>query len=185
MKPGGLRLTGGTAKGAKLFSVEGVDVRPALARMRISVFEILRARLDDARAVDLFAGNGTLGLEALSRGASHCTFFEIDPRAIDAIERNLAKLRLTARAVVSRTSAFDAAMRLSTPVELAFVDPPYALYDDAPTRSRIEETVAELPGKPLAIVEHRSVQDFGDAWAGRRRVDVRKYGGTHVTFYEF
>jgi 16S rRNA (guanine966-N2)-methyltransferase len=179
----GLRLTGGTARGARLFSVEGRDVRPALARMRISVFEILRPRLDGARVADLFAGNGTLGLEALSRGAAHCAFFDIDPRCIEAIRRNVEKLRMADRAEVAPASAFDAPRRLADGVDIVFVDPPYAFYDDPEVASRIEAAVKGITGDPIVVVEHRSVQDLGDGWAGKRRYDRRRYGGTHVSFY--
>jgi 16S rRNA (guanine966-N2)-methyltransferase len=184
MKPGALRLTGGTARGAKLFSVEGPDVRPALARMRTSVFEVLRARLEGARVVDLFAGNGTLGFEALSRGAAWCAFFDIDARAIECVRRNAEKLRMTGRAEIVQASAHDAPRRLAAPVDVAFVDPPYALYDDAAEAALIAETVRALPGTPVVVVEHRDRHELGDAWAGKRRTDRRRYGGTHVSFYE-
>ncbi|MBI2899916.1 MAG: RsmD family RNA methyltransferase [Planctomycetes bacterium] len=111
----GVYLTGGTAKGAKLFSVPGADVRPATSRVRVSLFEILRARLPGAVAIDLFAGTGSLGLEALSRGAAFCVFFDTDPRCAEVLNRNLAKLRLADRADVRRESAFDALRVLCRP----------------------------------------------------------------------
>lgn len=176
----GLRLTGGTARGARLFSVPGREVRPALARMRVSVFEILRPRLAGARVVDLFAGNGTLGLEALSRGASRCVFIDADRRCAETVRRNLEKLRLTDRAEVIHGDAFE--VRLAEPADIVFVDPPYDLYDQQ--ARRLEEAVRALPGKPLVVVEHRSAQNLGETWAGRRRADERRYGGTTVSFYE-
>src|SRR5204863_7147718 len=90
--PEGPRLTGGVAKGRRLFSVPGMDVRPALARMRISVFEILKPRLEGATVVDLFAGTGSLGLEALSRGAGRALFFDLDKRSLEVIGKNLERL---------------------------------------------------------------------------------------------
>lgn len=180
----GPRITGGTARGTKLFTVPGLDVRPALARMRVSVFEILKSRLDGARVVDLFAGTGTLGFEALSRGAKHCAFLDTDPRCVEAIGRNLKKLRLEGRAVVFPASAFDFPEAGESQPDIVFVDPPYSLYDDAAMRSRLEKMLRELPGRSLLVVEHRDTQDLGDSWAGRARADRRTYGGTAVSFYE-
>lgn len=177
-------MTGGTARGAKLWSVPGRDVRPALARMRVSLFEILRTRIPGAKVADLFAGNGTLGLEALSRGAAHCVFFDVDERAIAALRRNLEKLRMLDRADVVCADAFDAARHIASAVDVVFVDPPYALYDDPAGRARLEASVRAMPGAPLVVAEHRSVQELGEAWADRRRTDQRSYGGTRVSFYE-
>lgn len=182
----GIYLTGGTARGAKLFSVPGRDVRPATSRVRISLFEILRPRLDGAVAVDLFAGTGSLGLEALSRGAGYCTFFDLDDRCVEVLRKNLEKLRFADRADVRRDSAFRAPAVLSRPADLVFVDPPYAFYDDR--RPEIEKLLREWAASPLLapggllLVEHRPHQ--ATAVEGLEQTDEREYGGTVVTFYK-
>jgi 16S rRNA (guanine(966)-N(2))-methyltransferase RsmD len=181
----GAYLTGGTAKGAKLFSVPGRDVRPATSRVRISLFEILRSRLPGATAVDLFAGTGSLGLEALSRGAAFCTFFDTDERCVEVLRRNLEKLRLTDRAEVRAESAFRAADVLRREVDLVFVDPPYAFYDDR--REEMERLVSAwargslLRPEGRILVERRPRQELKAD--GVEVVDEREYGGTVVTFY--
>ncbi len=183
MKPaGGIRLTGGTAKGARLFSVPGRDVRPAMARMRTSLFEILRPRLPGARVLDLFAGTGSLGLEALSRGAAHAVFLDTDPRCVEAVRRNLEKLRFADRAEVRLAGAFEAAGRLG-PARIAFVDPPYDFYvgREAEMR-RLAETLLGVVTERL-VVEHRLKDGLGEV-AGGSVADERVYGGTVVTFYE-
>ena len=91
LERGGAVLTGGAARGARLLTVPGRDIRPALARLRTSVFEVLRPRLEGATVLDLFAGIGTMGIEALSRGAEHAVFIDMDPRCVEAVRRNLAK----------------------------------------------------------------------------------------------
>ena len=140
--PEGPRLTGGSAKGRRLFAVPGMDVRPALARMRISVFEILRPRMEGASVVDLFAGTASLGLEALSRGAARALFYDIDRRSLDAIEKNLERLGFTPQGRVAQGSAFDAVDRLE-PADLVFVDPPYDYYvQKEPQMRRLIETIA-------------------------------------------
>jgi len=181
----GLRLTGGTGKGAKLFSVPGLDVRPALARMRISVFEILKPRLDGARVLDLFAGTGSLGLEALSRGAAHGVFLDVDERCIETLEKNVAKLKFGSRAELMPGSAFDAARLVGDRrFSLVFVDPPYRMYDER--GMDLEKAVRDLAldRGALVLVEHRSTQVLADSWGGGKRVDQRVYGGTTVSFYE-
>ena len=183
--PEGPRLTGGVARGRRLFSVPGQDVRPALARMRISVFEILRPRLEGASVVDLFAGTGSLGLEALSRGASRALFYDLDRRALEAVEKNLERLGFSDRGRVFLGNAFEAAERLE-PADLLFVDPPYDFYVDrtAQMRRLIETLASRVLATPegRVISEHRVQEGLGDV-AGARIVDERKYGDTVVTFY--
>jgi len=177
---GELRITGGAARGAKLFSVEGTGVRPALARMRISVFEILRARLANARVVDLFAGTGALGLEALSRGAAHCTFFDTDPRCVDVLMRNVDKLRLADRARVAQASAFDAWNRLTAAVDIVFVDPPYRQEDVEEFPVQIFKSGLVAPGGIL-IMEH-SIRVTIEPNSQFKHVLERTFGSTVVSF---
>jgi 16S rRNA (guanine(966)-N(2))-methyltransferase RsmD len=184
VKSAGPRITGGTARGAKLFSVPGLDVRPALARMRVSVFEILRPRLEGARVLDLFAGTGCLGLESLSRGAREAVFLDVDRRALDAVRRNLEKLRFADRGVVRNEDAFRAAGDLG-PADLAFVDPPYRFFVERAAEMRA--LVGTLLSRVLApggrvVVEHRPKEGLGEV-VGGTLVDERTYGGTLVTFY--
>lgn len=179
----GAVLTGGAARGAKLFTIPGRDVRPALARLRKSIFDVLSARVAGATVLDLFAGIGTMGLEALSRGASFAVFVDSDPRCVEAVGRNLKRLRLADQAIVIADDALSLQVKTPTGFDLVFVDPPYALYDDATAAARLEAVVAGLPIHGLILVEHRTTQSFGDAWAGGRRIDLRKYGGTSVGLY--
>lgn len=179
----GAVLTGGAARGAKLFTVPGRDVRPALARLRTSLFQVVSSRLQGP-ALDLFAGIGTMGLEALSRGAEFALFIDSDPRCVAAVRRNLEKLRFAGRAEVVEGDAFEApAFAAGRGFDLVFIDPPYALFDDPAAAARLEAAVAALSIRGLAVVEHRTVQKLGESWAGGRLVDRRKYGGTSVSFY--
>lgn len=183
--PPGPRLTGGTAKGARLFSIPGRDVRPALARMRVSLFEILRARLEGARVVDLFAGTGSLGLEALSRGAAHAIFLDVDARCLQAIRKNLERLRFADRGETMQADAFKAVDRLGA-ATVAFVDPPYDLYLDRreDLRGLVESLLARVVTDPegRVVSEHRVNEGLGDVTGGTI-VDERRYGETIVTMY--
>jgi len=179
----GAVLTGGAARGAKLYTVPGLDVRPALARLRTSLFQILSSRLDGT-ALDLFAGIGTMGLEALSRGAEFATFIDSDPRCIAAIRRNVERLKFADRAEVIEGDAFQVGtMVREAAFDLVFIDPPYKVFDDPASAARLEAAVAGLTVRGLAVVEHRTVQQFPEAWAGGRLTDRRKYGGTTISMY--
>jgi len=184
VKAEGPRLTGGSARGVRLFTVPGRDVRPALARMRTSMFEILRPRLEGARVSDLFAGTGSLGLEALSRGAAHAIFLDTEARCLEVIRKNLDRLRFSDRAEVRRADAFREAERLP-PTDLVFVDPPYAFYvERAPELRRLVEAVVArgLTPEGRVLSEHRPDEGLGEV-AGAKVVDERRYGDTVVTFY--
>ncbi len=184
MKADGPRLTGGTAKGSILFTVPGTDVRPATSRMRTSLFEILRARLIDARVADLFAGTGCLGLEALSRGASRALLCDVDPRALEAIRKNVEKLRVVDRADIRPQDAFAAAAHLE-PMDVVFVDPPYRYFEERveDLRRLVETLLGRLAEGGTVVVEHRPRQGLGEV-AGGRIADRRNYGGTEVTLYQ-
>lgn len=183
--PEGPRLTGGDARGRRLHSVPGMDVRPALARMRTSLFEILRARLPGVRVADLFAGTGCLGFEALSRGAARVLFCDVDRRSLDCVERNAERLGFAGRVEVRRADAFRVADQAG-PADLVFVDPPYDFYVDraAEMRTLVETLLARALSGPDALVlcEHRLREGLGEV-AGGRIVDQRTYGDTVVTFY--
>jgi 16S rRNA (guanine(966)-N(2))-methyltransferase RsmD len=153
--------------------------------MRISVFEILRPRLEGAAVVDLFAGTGSLGLEALSRGAGRARFYDVDRRSLEAVEKNLERLGFADRGAAVFGDAFEAAARLE-PADLVFVDPPYDFYVERTAEMRrLLETLLEraLAGPEARVVaEHRLNQGLG-AVAGGKIVDERHYGDTVVTFY--
>ena len=120
-----MRVIAGEAKGRRLVVPEGSGTRAATDRVRETLFGILTPVLADASVLDLFAGAGTLGIEALSRGAAHATFVEKAPRAIAAIKKNLETTGLTDRATVIRS---DVLAFLAGPVsaDLVFCDPPFA-----------------------------------------------------------
>lgn len=125
-----MRVVAGEAKGRRLVAPGAAVTRAATERVRESLFAILEPRLADARVLDLFAGAGTLGIEALSRGAAHATFVERDQAALAAIRANVAA---TAMAERSRVVARDVGAFLGGdsggPYDLVFCDPPFSAVD--------------------------------------------------------
>jgi 16S rRNA (guanine966-N2)-methyltransferase len=121
-----LRIIGGRHRGRRLQFPAGVEIRPTPDRVRETLFNWLQPRIDGARVLDLFAGSGALGLEALSRGAAHVTFVEKDRRAAAAIEQ-LAKEWQESAAVVVCAEALGwlSAPQPQAPFDIVFLDPPY------------------------------------------------------------
>jgi 16S rRNA (guanine966-N2)-methyltransferase len=122
-----VRIVGGTFKGRDLTSPNDFRVRPTAEHVRAALLDLLRADLPDARVLDLFAGTGALGLEAISRGARSADFVETRPASLHALRANIAALRLRDRTRVFKRDALQFAGKLTGgSYEIAFADPPYA-----------------------------------------------------------
>ena len=123
-----MRVIAGSRKGHKLAAPRGLDTRPTSDRVRENIFNLV-GPVDDARVLDLFAGSGALGIEALSRGAASAVFVEREGEAVRTIEHNLDRLRLTGARVVNgdvlRTIAQEATA--GAKYDLVLVDPPYGM----------------------------------------------------------
>lgn len=184
-----LRITGGRFRGRKLLSLRGDDVRPSGARLREAVFNIL-GDLEGTRGIDLCCGAGTMGLEALSRGAAHVVFVDWSPASLRLVRKNLATLEADDRATVVRA---DVLRRLHTPPSASplgwvYVDPPWSYWERAGSRRAIADRLVEVVGEagaggpPELLAEHRgNVTPFeGES---RLRVDqTRTFGDAAVTF---
>ena len=131
-----MRVISGTARGLKLSSLEGDATRPTLDNVKEAIFSMLFDKVYDANVLDLFAGSGALGIEALSRGAAECVFVDKNAKAIKVIEENLLKSRTKDKSTVLCADSLDALSRLSSEgkkFDIIFLDPPYAgdLLDEA------------------------------------------------------
>ncbi len=124
---GTLRLTGGTLRSRRVSAPSGRAVRPTPSRVKEALFSILGNRIVDAHILDLFAGSGALGFEALSRGAAHATFVESHRATASALTRTARELGIAQRCTVYAAPAERIAPRLSGRYDIVFADPPYAL----------------------------------------------------------
>ena len=154
-----MRISGGAARGIPLLVPKGDRVRPATDALRQAVFSSLAARVPGARFLDLFAGSGAYGLEALSRGAHSGVFVEKNPRALDCLRRNVAAVckslrRTEADLRVLAGDAGAAPLGGEPAPDLVFVDPPYDLIAQVagPLFARLTEALAGQPD-PLVIFE--------------------------------
>lgn len=155
------RVISGMAKGRKLRTVAGNTVRPTGDRMKQSLFDVLRPRMPGAMVVDLCAGSGALGIEALSQGAAFCTFVEPDRQCRQVIEQNLAATELASYARVLPMSAFDAirvlAAEANNATTLVLADPPYTKTELAV--GIVQQIAAHgllLPGGVLSVERPRA-----------------------------
>jgi 16S rRNA (guanine966-N2)-methyltransferase len=181
-----MRVIAGSARGAPLRVAPDAEIRPTADKLKGAIFSMLEAEAykrevlpppdapDGAMlagvawptVLDLYAGSGALGIEALSRGAAHCTFVDDDPKAIDAVRRNLERTQLADDAEVLR--------RGTTPpgrFDVALLDPPYGTTDDA------WRTLLETIDAALVVTESDRELDLGPRWA---TVRSKRYGSTVV-----
>ena len=171
-----MRIISGSRKGHTIQAPVGRGTRPTSDRVRESIFNIL-GPVDDATVLDLYAGSGAMGLEALSRGAASAVFVERDPDAIRAIERNLDKLRL--RGTVLRQDAIAVLAGEKRKYDLVFVDPPYEMYADLePQLARYLPPVVAEDGVVVIETDARVEPDLP-----LEQRTSRKYGSVRVTVY--
>ena len=154
-------------------SPEGTSTRPTTDRAREAIFNALGSAglIDGALVADLFAGTGAVGIEALSRGAAHCTFVERDRNALRALEENVDTLDLAQRTRILRSDASQAAATLD--VDIAFIDPPYDF-------SGWSELLA-IVRAPFVVAESGRAIDPVDGWDITRS---KRYGRAWVSFLE-
>ena len=168
-----MRVVAGEFRGRRLTAPESSSTRPTTDRVREAIFNALTSLgvIDGALVADLYAGSGALGIEALSRGAEHCTFVESDRHALSAIHDNIATLGLTGRTRVMSGDVLAMIPRIDC--DLAFADPPYQFTDWPRLLGRltagflVAEAAAEVAAAP--------------GWEQQR---VKRYGRTWVTFLE-
>jgi 16S rRNA (guanine966-N2)-methyltransferase len=169
-----LRIVAGRWRGRRISAPAGSHVRPTLDRVREAWMSILQLDLPAARVLDLYAGSGALGLEALSRGAASADFVEKDPKSLRVLQENIEVLGAGALVKLHRKSALPFAEALGRfDYDVAFADPPYASGDAA----RLADHWRSVPFSRVLTVEHAAKQAMPDGG------DTRKYGSTAITIY--
>jgi 16S rRNA (guanine966-N2)-methyltransferase len=186
-----MRIVSGDFRGRTLVAPAGEDTRPTSDRARQAIFNILEHAawsdgVRDARVIDLFAGSGALGFEALSRGAAFALFVETDEAARGAIRENIDALGLFGKTRVHRRNATDLGVRPSgdgPAFELAFLDPPYAKGLGEVALAKLAEGGWLAPGAIVVFERGSSEPDF--AVPGFEALDARDYGAARVHFLRY
>jgi 16S rRNA (guanine(966)-N(2))-methyltransferase RsmD len=176
-----VRIIAGERKGHTIYAPKGLDTRPTSDRVRENVFNIVAPWVEGARVLDLYAGSGAMGLEALSRGAANVVFMESEPGAVRAIERNLEKLRLTGARVVRADAATGLGQETTAgrKYDLVLADPPYAMTDYDTLARYLPRVLAD---EGLLVLE--SAARTEPELAGLAVRTTRRYGATRVTVFE-
>ncbi len=180
-----MRVISGKLKGRRLFAAKGLNLRPTSDRVREAIFNILQGRFPGGRILDLFAGTGALGIEALSRGGEAAVFVEKNPESITALRKNIANCGLEGQAEVLEKEVRTAIRILGERervFNLIFLDPPYG-------KGLARATLEVLSGSPilapdaLIIAEHSPGEPLENV-PRLEEVDRRKYGGTLVSLFQ-
>jgi 16S rRNA (guanine(966)-N(2))-methyltransferase RsmD len=186
-----MRVIAGTYRSRPLIAPRGTQTRPTSDRLRETLFNIIAPRMEGCRFVDLYAGTGAVGIEALSRGAAHVWFAENAVAAVSAVRANLAALKI-GRGFTLEDRGVGAMLqrlaKLSEPIDLVFLDPPYEAEKEytetlgfvGSARGR-QIVVADA----LVIAEHSSKTKLAERYGGLERTRVVKQGDAALSFFAF
>jgi 16S rRNA (guanine966-N2)-methyltransferase len=183
-----MRVIAGTYRSRLLSAPRGMSTRPTSDRLRETLFNVLAPRLEGSRFVDLYAGTGAVGIEALSRGAAHVWFAEDAKPAVVVLRQNLAALKITRdftvedRGVVALLKRIGA---LEQPVDLVFLDPPYEAEEEY---SKTLNFLGQRGGSVLAphalvIAEHDSKNKLAERYGGLVQTRLLKQGDAALSFF--
>lgn len=179
-----MRVIAGTAKGKQLKMVPGEGTRPISDRVKEAVFDILVHDLPGSRFLDLFAGTGAVGIEALSRGAAHATFIEKAAPAVRVVRNNLRTTDLTALATVIHGDAFDFLPKTTDQFDIIYIAPPQYLGLWSKALRALDERPILADGGVIVVqifpkeFEPLALQNYA-------LTDQRTYGSTMLCFYEY
>lgn len=179
-----MRIITGTAKGTKLKTPRGLDTRPTADRVKESLFNILGPNVLGALVLDLFAGTGNLGLEALSRGASKALFIDHGSNSIQMIRDNARLTKLYSQAEIYKSDALKALDRISREgrrFNLIFCDPPYNKGFVSAVLSKLDAT-SILMESSIIVFEHSRHETISEKWNRLHLIRTERYGETLVSF---
>ncbi len=178
-----MRVISGRLKGRKIFAPKGFDLRPTSDRVKEAIFDILQNSVRDGVVLDLFAGTGALGIEALSRGAKRAVFVEASGRSLAVLRRNIEAFRLHEESEVLAAdvaTGIKALARRGEAFDLIFLDPPYGKGLAHMTLRALSGGEVLGPGARI-VAEHSPAEDLDSI--PLEQVDRRKYGSTLVSFF--
>lgn len=180
-----MRVISGSAKGRPLKAVPGTGTRPTTDKVKEALFSMIGPYFDGGEALDLFAGTGGLGIEALSRGMTRAVFVDADRRAVDTVRSNVQAAKVEAASEIYRNDAAQALRALAKRerrFDLVFLDPPYRM-KDVPALLGYMLDQGMLRGEATVVVEHEASHAYPESIGAltlRRRAD---YGETAVSIY--
>jgi len=176
-----MRITGGEARGRLVESPDGLSVRPTASKIRQAIFNILAKHVGQARFLDVFAGTGLIGIEAMSRGAASLVAIEQNRQMVKAIEQSLKTLGYEGEVICAD---YQRALSTLPPAQfdIIYVDPPYKT--NFPTQAvEAVERYDLLDSAGVLVVEHARSYKFLENWQLLRKIDCREYGQSAISFF--
>ena len=179
-----MRVIGGEFRSRRLVAPAGLGTRPSSDRLRETLFNVLGERVIGVRFLDLYAGSGAVGLEALSRGAAEAVFVERGTAALRALRGNLRTLEVEARATVMERAVGAALGRLQGDFGVVFLDPPYMEAKEYEATLRGLAGSAMVAAGGLVVAEHASRGGLAERYGTLRRMRELRQGDTGLSFFE-
>ncbi len=181
-----MRVISGSARGTTLHSIDDINTRPTLDRVKESLFNIIQNQVEDAVVLDLFAGSGAIGIEFLSRGAEKVYFCDKSPKAVDMIKKNLDKTKLKDKATILNNDYIDCIDKIKNiKFDIIFLDPPYKENFSKQAIKKISESKL-LKNEGIIIVEtdepERDIKEIENINIDYKIYDLRKYGRASLIF---
>lgn len=181
-----MRVISGSARGTTLHTIDDINTRPTLDRVKESLFNIIQDQIEDTTVLDLFAGSGAIGIEFLSRGAQKAYFCDKSQKAVDMIEKNLDKTKLRDKAIIFNTDYINCISRInSTEFDIIFLDPPYKETFSIEAIKKINEKKLLKKGG-IIIIEtdepERDIKEIEKIDIDYKIYDLRKYGRASLIF---
>ena len=174
-----MRIVGGEFRGRTLVEFLGEEVRPTADKVRESLFNILQFKICGCRFLDLFAGTGAMGIEALSRGASEVVFNDFSKKSLQIVNKNLQKLKIEKGVKVVNFDACRFLAENKQPFDVIFIDPPYKSGLGIEALKVVKDSIADG-----GVVVYEEEEEFLGEVEGLIVSDRRKYGRVHLTFFK-
>lgn len=179
-----MRVIAGTARGIRLRSPSTGETRPILGRAKEALFNIIAVRVGGSAVLDLFAGTGGVGIEALSRGAAAATFVERSSPIVADLRNNLERAGVAERATVHQADVFTFLDGPPAPFDVVFVGPPQWQGLWVSAMRALDERPGWVAEDGIVVVQHDPTEYEEIAWSHLVERDQRRYGGVHLVFYE-
>lgn len=173
-----LRIVGGLFRGRVLKTPNTDTTRPTTSMLREAVFNICAGYIDNARFLDLFAGSGAMGIEAISRGAAFSTLIELDPKALECIQANVKLLDISSQVKVIKADVLKALPKLAGPFDIIYVDPPYEKQTEAVLDLVHAHNLLAPEGRLYLEQRYDAKADFNQC--SFEHMGSRRYGIAHL-----
>lgn len=175
-----MRVITGSARGRKLITLEGMDVRPTTDKVKEAIFSIVQFDIEGSEVLDLFSGSGQLGIEALSRGAKRCTFVDSAQRSVKITAENVKATGFEQQASILNTDSLGYLKTCRLTFDLAFLDPPYG-------KGTLDEALPllekHMSGRGIVVCEHEKGLVLPEEYGRLKKSKTYKYGKIEVTVF--